>query len=136
MGGNLSQGVSPAVAGKKRSGRIKMPSIETRQDRRIQKIVETLQLNPVVSVQGLARTLNLSTSRLAHLFKAQTGGPLSHCLLDSRLRKAAHLLKATELRIKEITYVVGYGHPSSFARAFRRRFAVTPREYRNRSSKG
>jgi AraC family transcriptional regulator, arabinose operon regulatory protein len=135
-GRNSIQGVSRAFAGRKRSGQIKTPSIETRHDRRIQKIVETLELTPpVVSVRGLARALNLSTSRLAHLFKAETGGPISQRLLDSRLRKAAHLLEATELRIKEITYVVGYGHPSSFARAFRRRFAVSPREYRHRSSK-
>jgi AraC family transcriptional regulator of arabinose operon len=111
-----------------------MPPIKTQKDRRIQKILEALELNPAVTVQSLARALNLSSSRLEHLFKAKTGDRISDCLLDSRLRKAAHLLEATELRIKQITYAVGYGHPSSFARAFRRRFAASPKEYRHRSS--
>ena len=49
---------------------------------------------------------------------------------ERRLQQAADLLTVSDMQIKEIAHVVGYGHHSSFVRAFQRRFALTPRRYR------
>lgn len=99
-------------------------------DRRIQKILQILERGGANEVREIGRLVNLSTSRVEHLFKAQTGTRISDYLLESRLHTAACLLKSTEVRIKEITYMTGYKHPSSFTRAFKRRFAKSPHEYR------
>jgi two-component system response regulator YesN len=66
------------------------------------------------------------------LFKQQTGLRLGHLLAEQRLRNAAHLLKSTNMRIKEIACAVGYEHASSFIRAFERYFNEAPQAYRHR----
>jgi AraC-like DNA-binding protein len=55
---------------------------------------------------------------------------MTRLLAERRLQKAAHLLAESEMSIKELAFAVGYEHASSFIRAFQRRFAQTPRDYR------
>jgi transcriptional regulator GlxA family with amidase domain len=99
-------------------------------DGRIQKVLDILEDNPRCSISGLARTVNLSSSRLEHLFKEQVGVQLGDYLLECRLRTAAELLKSTEMRVKEIAHIVGYEHSSSFIRAFKNKFGIIPSDYR------
>ncbi len=101
-----------------------------RRDRRISAVLVTLDANPPKSLRELAPLVNLSFSRLGHLCKAQTGTTLMKHAGSCRLQRAANLLLQTESQVKEIAYVVGYQHPSSFVRAFRRKFGVRPTDYR------
>lgn len=101
-------------------------------DYRIRKILETLERDPAKSVPELAILVNLSRSRLGHLFKLQMGVDLSHFLANERMEKAADLLKRTELSIKEIAAKVGYHHSSSFDRGFQNKFGVAPADFRRR----
>jgi AraC-like DNA-binding protein len=99
-------------------------------DLRISKILKIVEYDPSKSIQALSRLANLSSSRLCHLFKAQTGNSLKSFLSDQRLEKAATLLLTTEMRIKEISYAVGYCQEPSFVRAFRKKFDHSPTSYR------
>jgi transcriptional regulator GlxA family with amidase domain len=99
-------------------------------DGRIQKVLDILVQNPCCSMGELARRVNLSPSRLEHLFKEQIGVQLGDYLLECRLRIAAELLKSTEMRVKEIAHIAGYEHSSSFIRAFKNRFGTIPGDYR------
>jgi transcriptional regulator GlxA family with amidase domain len=101
------------------------------QQRRVSKILETLQSGGPCSLDALAAKFNLSKSHLQHLFKQRTGLRLGHCLVEQRLLRAAHLLRFTNMRVKEIASAVGYGHTSSFTRAFERRFRQPPQAYRH-----
>ena len=89
----------------------------------------------VVNVGELAKRVNLSPSRLEHLFKEEMGLPLGNHVLQCRLRTAAALLQSSEMRIKEIAYVVGYEHPSNFVRAFKKKFGTTPSDHRRTLAK-
>ncbi|SRR6266851_8198841 len=100
------------------------------QQERVNKVFEAIASGAPYSLQRLAREFNLSKSHLQHLFKHQTGLRLGHIIIEQRLDRAAQLLKSTNMRIKEIAGAVGYGHTSSFTRAFERRFAQAPRAYR------
>lgn len=102
-------------------------------DQRIRNIVEALQISPAYGVRELARMVNLSPSRLSHLFKSETSSSLQSFLSDCRLQKAAELLLGTETPIKEISYMVGYSHPSSLVRAFRHKFHCRPNDFRSRA---
>ena len=51
-------------------------------------------------------------------------------LANERLDKAADLLRYTQMRVKEITYSVGYCQEPSFNRAFRKRFDCSPVSFR------
>lgn len=108
-----------------------MTSIGSPADFRIGKVLRSIESNPSQSISDLARLLNLSNSRLSHLFKARTGQSLNVFLVQRRLDKAAGLLRSTEMRVKEITYSVGYCQEPSFVRAFKRRFDCSPTIYRS-----
>lgn len=99
-------------------------------ERRLQKVLDMIESQPSCSVSELARAVQLSPARLQRLFKQETGVDVSEALAERRLQQAAHLLAASDMQIKEIAYVVGYEHHSSFVRAFQRRFALAPRLYR------
>lgn len=98
---------------------------------RVRKVLFRIQEMPAVSVQELAHLVKLSSSRLSHLFKAETGLELRHFLLDAKLEKAAELLRNTDMQIKEISHTIGYHHVPSFDRVFRKKFKLSPAEYRN-----
>ena len=102
-------------------------------DYRIRKVLECLEDDPATNVQELATRVNLSSSRLGHLFKLQMGVDLNHFLANQRLEKAADLLRQTELSIKEIAGRVGYHHPSSLDRGFQQKFGVPPADFRKRN---
>ena len=99
-------------------------------DLRVQRVLWSVEQDPSTTVQRLARLVNLSSSRLGHLFKAQTGKELRHYLLDARLKKAAELLRTTQMQVKAISHLIGYHHVASFDRVFRKKFNLTPFDYR------
>lgn len=49
------------------------------------------------------------------------------------MRRAAELLRDTELRVAEIAAQVGYENQSKFAAVFARQFGCSPLEYRRRA---
>ena len=105
------------------------------QDRRLREIVQIVESGSSCTIHDLALEFNLSPSHLQHLFKQQTGVGLGHWLTEQRLERAAHLLVHSTMSVKEIGYAVGYKHPSSFIRAFERRFTRAPRYYRQQSDR-
>ena len=102
----------------------------TQLEARIRRMLEMVESASLCKISDLASELNLSESRLQHLFKQTTGVGLGRVLTERRLQKAALLLRGTRLRIKEIAAAVGYEHTSSFTRAFEQRFAQPPQVYR------
>lgn len=105
------------------------------QEEHVRNVLRMIESESAHTVNDLAHRMNLSPSRLQHLFKQQTGVCVGQVLTEQRLQRAAHLLAHSNLRIKEIAYAVGYEHTSSFIRAFERRFAQAPRCYRFQNSR-
>lgn len=103
---------------------------KARLDPRIDRALSAIEGNPFVTIGELSRLVNLSHSRLSHLFRAAQGVSLNSFLSDRRLERAAQLLRSTEMLIKEITYDAGYKQAPSFVRAFQRRFGASPTSYR------
>jgi AraC family transcriptional regulator of arabinose operon len=102
------------------------------EDFRIQNVLQAIKSDPSVRIADLARRVNLSSSRLGHLFKTQVGLSLNVFLANQRLERAAYLLRETDMRVKEITYLVGYRQEPSFNRAFKKKFGHSPQSYRKR----
>jgi len=103
------------------------------EDYRIRRILQFVETDPTRTVVELAQLVNLSSSRLGHLFRLQVGVDLDSFLRNARLDKAADLLRQTELSIKEIAAEVGYQHTSSFDRGFRQKFEIEPADYRRKN---
>lgn len=100
------------------------------QERRVRRILQTIEAESPRNIFDLAQEFNLSPSHLQHVFKQQTGTCLGHVLNEQRLQRAAQLLVDSNLSVKEIAHLSGYEHTSSFIRAFERRFLQAPRRYR------
>jgi len=101
-------------------------------DRRIRRVATVLeqQYRDPPSIEQLADEVGLSASRLAHLFREEVGKSIQGYILERRLMMAAMLIVQTHERISQIAYSVGFGDVSNFNHAFKRRFAMSPRQYR------
>ena len=102
-------------------------SVPIVRERRLRRVLEKIENQSSHSVRELAQEVHLSPV-LQRLFKQETGVHLSDLLSEHRLQKAAYLLSSTDMEVKEIAYLVGYGHYSSFVCAFQRRFRQSPQE--------
>lgn len=81
----------------------------------------------------IARAVNLSQTRLRHLFKAETGMTPAQYLKSLRMRKAKELFDETFLNVKQVMFQVGVKDRSHFGRDFRALYGHTPTEYRRRA---
>ncbi|MCK5402263.1 MAG: helix-turn-helix domain-containing protein [Flavobacteriaceae bacterium] len=81
-------------------------------------------------VSELASLIGLSTSQTLKKVKAKTGKSVNQYIRELRLKEAATLIKETDLTIAEIAYKVGFGSQSYFNKTFRRRYGITPGEYK------
>lgn len=84
------------------------------------------------SLEQLSAEHGISVTQLQKIFKTIYGVPLYQYLREYRLEKAAVLLVDTERRVAEIANDCSYSNPGKFAEAFRRRYGMTPTEYRRK----
>ena len=101
-----------------------------RKDVRIQRVLRALTEDPSCTLPDLALSCQISPSRLIHLFKLEMGINLKNYRVECRLQLAAAMLVSTRTPIKAIGYTAGYRHTSSFMRAFKTHFGVSPTSYR------
>ena len=101
-------------------------------DRRIEIVLASLkqEIGHDWTIQTLANSVNLSESRLRHLFKQETGKTPTQYVKELRLRKSQILLQTTFLSIKEVANRVGLDSVSYFAREFKRAYGMSPTTYR------
>jgi transcriptional regulator GlxA family with amidase domain len=89
-----------------------------------------MNLNQRLSLDHLARRVNLSRWALSHLFRQETGLSPMQWLKTQRITRAKLLLKDTLLTVKEVRAMVGAPDASHFAREFRRAFGLSPIQFR------
>lgn len=109
---------------------------DTVSDERILAAIRYMELNfkRKIRREKLASVAALSESRFSHLFRCETGLNYREYLLRIRLQEACRLLRGTELTILEIAQQVGIDSQSRLAAMLKRRFQVTPLEYRRKYS--
>jgi AraC family transcriptional regulator of arabinose operon len=101
-------------------------------DARIQAVLDhfSADLGAKHRITQLARIAGLSESRLAHLFRAQTGvAPLQY-LEQQRIARARELLLMSGRPLAAIAEEIGMPDSTWFARVFRRQVGLSPRAYR------
>ena len=71
-----------------------------------------------------------TSSYLSQLIKIKLGKNFMDLLFDTRMSKACEFLKDPEVKIYNISEMVGYTNPNNFTRAFKARYGQSPKEYR------
>lgn len=82
------------------------------------------------TVADISHAVSMSASRVRALFRDQVGISLGHCVQEIRLCKASGMLGAVGMNISEVAFACGYESLFSFSRAFKKRFGMSPRNYR------
>lgn len=89
-----------------------------------------------ISLDGLAEALNKSSQYTSKLFKDIFKANFVDYITGKRMDEAKNLLSTTHLRIKEISHKVGYEDSNYFfCRLFKKKFGITPKEYRKHGSR-
>jgi AraC family transcriptional regulator, regulatory protein of adaptative response / methylphosphotriester-DNA alkyltransferase methyltransferase len=83
-----------------------------------------------LGLDDVARRIYTSSRQLQRVYRELDGTSFRAELARVRVERAADLLAATPLAVRTIARQVGYRQPAQFAKAFRRRFGMAPREYR------
>ncbi len=88
------------------------------------------QLAYAPSCEDLAKQVQLSISKLTKGFSNIVGMPIHTYIIDQRLTRGAQLLIESNLNISEIAAMIGYSKPSNFSAAFKKKYGVVPKLYK------
>jgi AraC family transcriptional regulator, transcriptional activator of pobA len=84
----------------------------------------------IPTVQFLAETLNISPSYLSDMLRNLTGQNAQQHIHNKLIEKAKEKISTTTLTIGEISYELGFEHPSSFNKLFKSKTTFSPLEFR------
>lgn len=103
----------------------------TREDAQKREIMQYLKANyQTAALSDLASRMHLSVPYTSALVRARFGYSFQELLIDYRLETARQLLDTTNMPVAEITGKVGYENSSFFHRKFKKKYGVTPCQYR------
>lgn len=81
-------------------------------------------------IEQVAEYVNLSPSRISHLFKENIGVSIISWREDQRVNKAKFLLQTTPLSIAQIAQYLGYTDQFYFSRVFKVKIGLSPKKFR------
>ena len=85
-----------------------------------------------LTLNQLATEVGYSPTYLSTLFKKETNySPISY-FSHLKIVKACELLDYTNMKVKEISFHLGYSDPYYFTKDFTKKMGLSPRNYRNR----
>ena len=87
-------------------------------------------LEEPLTLDDLARQAHVSTRTLVRRFQAATGTTPLQWLLAQRVRRARHLLEATDEPVERVATMAGFGTAANLRQHFTRALGVAPMSYR------
>ena len=102
---------------------------------RIRSFIEENIQNEDFNIDTIAGEIGLSRSAFFKKLKSLTGYAPIDLVREIRLDKAEKLIATTSDSVSEIAYKVGFKEASYFGKCFKKKFGMTPLEYRNRNTK-
>jgi len=102
----------------------------------LQKAIAIVEKNMPVSdftVQKLSQDMGMSRTLIYKRILTLTGKPPLEFIKSLRLKRAALLLRKSQLTVSEITYRVGFKDPKYFRKQFLKEFGVLPSVYSEQS---
>ncbi|MDS0527426.1 AraC family transcriptional regulator [Clostridium sp. SHJSY1] len=88
-----------------------------------------------VTLKSLAKHFNYSSTYLSTIIKKYSGNSFSEILHSFRFLKSCQLLTESKDSITDIIEEVGYSNKTWFIQNFRKRYGVSPSEYRKKYKK-
>ena len=88
-----------------------------------------------LSVEELSEHLGMSRVRLYKKIKQITGKTPIEFIRIIRLKRAAQLLRESQLNVSEIAYQTGFNNPKLFSKYFKEEFGILPSIYQSQEGK-
>ncbi|MGG6313276.1 response regulator [Paenibacillus macerans] len=83
-----------------------------------------------ISITKVCQQLHISAGYFSNIFKKETKTTFVNYLMGVRMEAAQDLLTTTDLKAFEIAERVGFADPNYFSFCFRKKFGISPKEYR------
>ena len=91
-------------------------------------------LEKSITLQDIAKFIGYSISHFSTLFKSYTGHSPLNYFNELKIKKACELLDTTDLKINQISSMVGFNDSLYFSRLFTKIVGISPKKYRNKES--
>ena len=86
-----------------------------------------------INLEQISEYIGLTPTYFSTIFHKKMNTTFKEYLLSLRLEYAAKLLIISDFSSTEICYTSGFNDFSNFSRAFKKRFSMSPSEYRNKN---
>lgn len=93
--------------------------------------IMTSDLSTHHTAKELASRYSISETSLKNYFRGVFGKNISDYMYDMRMQKAALLLASTTISVLKAGEQVGYHNQSKFAAAFKKKYGMSPLQYRH-----
>lgn len=93
-------------------------------------VIEERLLDPELDVQEMLRAAGQRDPNVSTRFSAEVGLPPKAYLLEERMKLGGRMLVASNFKVWEIGFEVGYATAGSFTRAFKKWSGMTPSAFR------
>lgn len=111
---------------------IKITPLDEKMIEKAMKYVSQNLSRPELSVEELSEHLNMSRVSLYKKIKQITGKTPIEFIRIIRLKRAAQLLRESQLNVSEIAYQTGFNNPKIFSRYFKEEFGILPSVYQDK----
>lgn len=92
------------------------------------------RLNDPPSIMELSKEVGINDNKLKYGFKEVFNQTVYGCLFEHKMELAGKLLLDMDKTIGEVAEECGYEYASHFTNAFKRKYGVSPSEFRKKSS--
>lgn len=113
-------------------GDCRVPWLAAVSDPQLSRALETILARPADphTLESIAKVAGMSRSSFSKRFTKTFGRPAMDFLRETRLRRGADLLRATDLPVETVAHRVGFQSRSHFSRAFTTQYGVGPTSFR------
>jgi AraC-like DNA-binding protein len=97
------------------------------------KVIEYIEANycAPISLRDVARAVGYSPCHLTHVFREQTGTPITAWIIQRRIAAAQRLLGESNVKVAAAAEAVGFNDLCYFTRQFVRHVGMTPGRFRS-----
>jgi AraC-like DNA-binding protein len=101
--------------------------------KKAQEFIEKNIKNSQLSLEYVADELGVNQKNLSRTFRNETGVKFIDYLTNLKLNYCRNLLVNTNLKVEEISNIMGYSTPQYFISRFKIMFGCTPYKYRQKN---
>ncbi len=114
------------------SDKVEAPQAVSHDDQLLERVLKVVNANlgnSDITIETIAQEIGISRVHLHRKLKMITNQTTRDFIRNIRLQKAAEIMKGARLNVSEVSVMVGFKSPNSFATVFKEMYGMTPSEY-------